>query len=486
MRFLTRSLMGLFLLALTLGLLAMGGFSIFKAIEARKSASGRAPAARERVFAANVIALDYTTIEPVLTAYGEVRSTRELELRAASAGTIATLAPDFEDGADVAKGELLVKLDPAEAQAARDTAKASVAEAEAALAQAERSLAIARDDVAAAQRQADLRKSALERQQSLSDRGVGSASALETAELAASAAEQAVLNRRAALSSAQAQLDTARTGLTRARITLSEAERKLADTEIRAEFAGRLAEVNAVAGGLVSNNEMLGKLIDPSALEVAFRVSTAQFARLTTRQGTLRDLPVTADLNSSGARLRAEGHLTRVSPAVEAGVAGRQLFAQVTQGAAHLRPGDFVTVQLREPALENVAKIPAAAVDAKNTVLVLGPEDRLEEAPVEILHRQGDAVIIRADLKAGTEIVAERTPLLGRGIKLRPMRQGQSATPAPSRTVKLDPERRAKLIAFVEGNARMPETAKKDLIAQLSQDEVPAETVQRLESRIGG
>ncbi|OOY07956.1 efflux RND transporter periplasmic adaptor subunit [Thioclava sp. F36-7] len=486
MRFLTRSLMGLFLLALTVGLLAMGGFSIFQAMQARNAENGRAPTARERVFAANVIPVTFKTMSPVLTAYGEVRSTRELELRASAAGTIVELAPDFEDGAEVEKGELLVKLDPAEAQAARDSAAATVAEAEAALAQAERALAISKDDVIAAQRQADLRLKALDRQRSLSERGVGSAANLETSELAASAADQAVLNRRSALSTAQAQLDTARTSLTRAKISLTEADRKLADTEIRAEFSGRLAEVNAVAGGLVSNNEMLGKLIDPNALEIAFRVSTAQFARLTDDRGALRDLPVGVELVAGEETLTAKAELSRVSAAVDDGVTGRLLFARVTDGLGNLRPGDFVTVRLKEPALENVAEIPAAAVDAESTVLVLGPEDRLETADVTVLRRQGDAVIIRAKFAPGTEIVAERTPLLGRGIKLRPMRPGQPQAATEPETINLDPERRAKLVSFVETNTAMPDNAKQRFLAELKQDEVPVATVEKLESRIGG
>ena len=486
MRFLSRSLMGLFLLALTLGLLALGAVSVFKALETRNAGSGRVPESRERVFAANVMAVEFTTLSPVLTAYGEVSSTRELELRAASAGTIIALAPDFEDGAQVQEGDLLVKLDPAEAQAARDSAEASVAESHAALAQAERALEIAREDVVAAQRQADLRAKALERQRSLSERGVGAAATLETSEFAASAADQAVLNRRSALSTAQAQLDSARTALKRSEIALSEAERKLGDTEIRAEFSGRLADVSAVQGGLVSNNEMLGKLIDPNALEVSFRVSTGQFARLTDAQGNLRPLPVTVLLDSAAGAIEAEGTLSRVSAAVEEGVTGRLLFATIAQGARVLRPGDFVTVRLVEPALRNVAEIPAAAVDAQGRVLVLGANDRLEEAPVSVLRRQGDDVIIRADFAPGAEIVTERTPLLGRGIKLRPLRPGQADAPVPADTVKLDAARRAKLLAFVQDNTAMSEQAKQRFLAELRQEEVPRATVEKLESRIGG
>ncbi|MCT2539931.1 efflux RND transporter periplasmic adaptor subunit [Sedimentimonas flavescens] len=485
MRFLTRSLMGLFLLALTLGLLATAGFTVKSAIDARGQKGAFPGATRERVFAANVIALDFTTLTPELTAYGEVRSIRRLELRASAAGTVAELAPNFEEGAQVSAGELLVRLDPAETLAARDSAAASLAEAQAALALAERTLVIAGDDLAAAVRQADLRRAARERQAEIDARGIGRAVDTEIAEIALSAAEQAVLNKRSALSGAEAGLDQARNSLRRAEIALAEAERKLAETEIRAEFDGQLAGVTAVQGGLVSNNEKLAELIDPSALEVVFRVSNAQYARLTEASGALIPAPVRVRLDLQGVPLEARATLVRVGAEVEAGMAGRLLFARIEDGAG-LRAGDFVTVSLSEPVLENVALVPAPAVDANSRVLVLGPDERLSEADVTVLRRQGDAVIIRAaTLASGQEIVAERTPLLGSGLKLRPLRPNQGQVQLPQ-TITLDPERRARLIAFVEGNTRMAADTKTRILAQLQQEAVPLEVVERLESRIGG
>jgi hypothetical protein len=50
----------------------------------------------------------------------------------------------------------------------------------------------------------------------------------------------------------------------------------------------------------------------------------------------------------------------------------------------------------------------------------------------------------------------------------------------------LDPERRAKLIAFVEANKRMPKQAKERVLAQLQEPEVRKELVERLEGRMGG
>lgn len=489
MRFLTRSLLGLFLAALSLGLLAAGGFTVKSALDARVKGPARPQAARERVFAANVVALEFGVQVPELAAYGSLRAARELELRAPASGTIAELSANFVEGGRVEADELLLRLDPAEAEAARDSAVASQAEAEAELAQAERGLVLARDDLTAAERQAELRQAALDRQKAIGEKGFGKATDVETAELAVSAAEQAVLNRRSALSSAEAGLDQAQNALRRAKIALSEAERKLADTEVRAGFSGQLSGVSVVAGRLVSNNEMLGTLIDPTALEAAFRVSTAQFARLTDAKGALRATTAQVVLDLGAERLSVPAELVRAGAAVEEGQAGRLLFARLKETHG-FKAGDFVTVTLAEPALENVALVPAAAVGADGAVLRLAAEDRLESVPVEVLHRQGDQVLIRAAaLQSGQEIVAERTPLLGAGLKLRPLRasaDGAAAVPQAPASVVLDAERRARLIAFVEQNSRMPAETKARTLAQLQKDAVPLEVVERLEARIGG
>ncbi|WP_415182032.1 efflux RND transporter periplasmic adaptor subunit [Phaeovulum sp.] len=490
MRFLMRSLMGLFLVALTLGLLAFAAYTVKSALDARRTAKSRPQAAQERVFSANVVAVTVGRIVPVLTAYGEVQSSRRLELRAASSGTIVEMSPDFAEGAAVEAGQLLLRIDPAEATATRDTQRAALAEAEAALAEAIRGLAIARDDLAAADVQAQLRDQALTRQQSIDARGLGRATDTETAQLAASTAAQAVLNRRSTLSQAEARLDQAQNTLARQQIALSEADRKLTDTELRAEFAGRLSGVTAVKGGLLSNNEKLGELIDPAALEVSFRVSTTQFARLIDPQGALLPVTATVALEVQGTELMARARLTRVGAAVGEGQTGRLLFAQLEAGAAGFRPGDFVTVRLEEPALDQVALVPATAVDAAGQVLVLGPDDRLELAQTQVLRRQGDAVIIRASALAGREIVAERSPLLGMGLKVRPLRSGETGAaltaPEVPAMVALTPERRARLIAYVKGNANMPADAKARVLAQLGQEQVSASVIARLEQRMGG
>lgn len=487
MQFFRRSLTGLFLLALTLGLLAVAGQTIRTALEAKLA--GRTPGqpAPERVFAANIITAEATDIAPVLTAFGEIRSRRTLELRAPSAGTVIALADEFEDGAAVRAGQLLLQLDPADAMTARDLALSDMARAEAEQRDADRALVLARDEVGAAQAQADLRAQALARQRDLEQRKVGSISAVETAALAASAADQAVLSRRSALAQAEARLDQAKTALSRQAITVAEAERALDDTELFAAFDGVLSDVSTVSGRILGSNERIGDLIDPNALEVSFRISTAQFARLIDANGQLIPAQISVVLEVSGADLVATGTLSRVGAAVEAGQTGRLLYATLSD-APGFRPGDFVNARVAEPPLRGVIVLPATAYGADGTVLALAQDDRLETLPAQLLRRQGDAVILAAQGLVGRDLVQERSPLLGTGIKVKPIRTEagavQQAT-APERMT-LTAERRAALIAFVEGNDRMPPDAKARILAQLAQDEVPAAVIERLESRMGG
>ncbi|WP_050528106.1 efflux RND transporter periplasmic adaptor subunit [Pseudorhodobacter aquimaris] len=432
MRFFRRSLVGLFILAVTIGLLGVAVQTLRTAFEAR-SADGRpAQTARERVFSANVITAKVSPFAPVLTAFGEIRSRRTLELRAPRAGTVIALGKGVEDGAPVTKGQLLLRLDPADAMATRDLAQSDMDRARAEQVEAARALLLARDDVAAARAQADLREQALTRQQDLETRGVGSASAVETAALAASAADQAVLSRRSALAQAEARVDQADIALSRQAITLAEAERALRETRLFAEFNGMLSGITTVPGRILGSNERLGDLIDPDALEVAFRISTAQFSRLLDDRGALITADVTAALAASGAELVAHGRLTRAGAAVGEGQTGRLVYATLTH-APGFRSGDFVTVRVAEPEIPAAIALPASAYGADGTVLALGPDDRLQSLPARLLRRQDDLVILAPDGIAGREIIGERSPLLGAGIKVNPIRPEATNSAPPTK-----------------------------------------------------
>ncbi|MBV7377375.1 efflux RND transporter periplasmic adaptor subunit [Maritimibacter dapengensis] len=496
MRFLRRSLTGLFLASLTVAALAMAAYVVRDAVEARLAQDGGAMPNRERVYTADVVRVVPETVTPVLEAFGEVVSRRNLEIRSAVGGTVVELGENFVEGGRVQSGQMLVRIDATDLEDAVSLGRADLSDAEAELANAEAVLTLERDDLTSARRQVELRNAAVQRQQDLLDRGVGTAADLETATLSAASAEQAVLAARATVNAAEARVASAGTAMERARIALAEAERNLSDATITADFSGALADVAAIEGRLVTANEQLATLVDPETLEASFRLSTAQYARLLDEAGDLVLADVSVSLDVAGVDLIATGRIARESAAVGEGQTGRLIFARLDQ-AVGFRPGDFVTVRILEPALDNVARIPAAAVSGTDEVLVVEQGGRLSEASVDVVRRQGETVLIAADTLAGREIVAERAPTLGAGIRIRPNRDpsdpaagnaGDENAEAPRdnpNLITLDDERRAKLIAFVEGSARFPMRAKERILTTLRQPEVPAQMVERIESNMG-
>ena len=142
-------------------------------------------------------------------------------------------------------------------------------------------------------------------------------------------------------------------------------------------------------------------------------------------------------------------------------------------------------MRINEPELIGVVSLPAAAVDTARTVLLVGPDGRLELQQVELLRKQGNAVIVRSDAILGREVVLARSPLLGAGIKVKVLRAGPEK-PQGAQLLNLSDTRRARLVAFIETNKQMSKEAKARILTQLSKEMVPLGTVERIESRMGG
>ena len=187
-----------------------------------------------------------------------------------------------------------------------------------------------------------------------------------------------------------------------------------------------------------------------------------------------------------GSEIATNAVLERDSGSVAEGQTGRLLYAKLDK-AVGFKPGDYVVVKVDEPELRFAINLPASALNADNQVLVLNDEDRLENVNVSLLRRQGDNVIIRSRDLPGKEVVAQRSPLLGTGIKVRAVRSGEAEKPpkAPE-MIELTEDRRKKLINFIENNQWIPKTAKERTIGKLKKEKVPAEMVNRIESRMGG
>lgn len=494
MRFLRRVLVGLFLMALTAALLAQAGRQIYGAVSEAMSQEPRDFTREEQPQIVETVPYEPGTIVPVMTAYGELRATRQLALRAPLGGIVIETGAALVEGGRVEAGEMLLQIDPVEAEAALARAEADLSEARAAERDAERGLELARDSLAAAETQAALREAALARQRDLEGRGIATAADLEAAELAASSAASAVLSAREALRAAEARIDQGAIARSRAEIARDEARRLRDSTTLTAPFGGVLAGVSLREGARVTANEQVAELIDPTDLELALRLSTAQYARLAAGDGSPVGAPLTVMLDTGPDAPRVPGRIIREGASVAEGQTGRLLFARI-EDAPTLRPGDFVTVEIEEPPLGDVARLPASALGADGAVLALRGE-RLEAVPVTLLRRQGDTVLVRAEALDGAEVVATRTPLLADGIRARaasPIEtrsaetgRAQGARTEDEELIALDAAQRERLREFLHNDTELPQARRAALLDQIEADRVPAALVAQIERRMGG
>jgi len=418
MRFLLRSLVGLLIVLALAGLALSFGVSRFS--DAKEKAAVERPKrpAPERTYTIREQILEPVTLTPTLTAYGTVEAGRVLEVRAAQPGRIVDIAGDFRNGSGVAQGAMLLRVDPATSRSREADAMTALADARSRESQAVQTVTLAEAELSAAQTQLNLRRDTLRRRVDLANRGLVPKTTVEADQLAFASADQAVITRRQALANARKQVEQTRLAIQRADITVADTRRDLADTATVAPFAGILTETTATLGRLVGTNEALGRLIDLSSLEAAFRVSDVQFARLLDEGGALRPLKATVSLSLGERSIDTPAVLARVA-AITGAEGGRTIYATIlTDGRTPLRPGDFVSVAVTEPPLSQVAEIPARAATEDGQIFIIGEGNRLEEAQVRILRRMKDTLII-ADAPFGKRMVAELRPQLGPGIKVQ-------------------------------------------------------------------
>lgn len=440
MRFIGRAFIGLLIAVASVAVLALG-VERYREAGAESAETRPKRPAPERVYTVRDMTVALSTVTPVTRAFGVIEAGRVLELRAAQPGRIVDLIPDFRDGAEVASGALLMRIDPANTESREADALAALADARSRFSEARQSAQLAEAELDTAIRQANIRNAALQRQRQLLERGIASRAALEAEQLALSTAEQTLIARRQGLATARNRIEQARLAVERAELSVSDARRNLADTALRAPFAGIVSDTNATLGRLVSSNETLGRLIDPRGLEVAFRLTDAQFARVLDQKGRILPLKARVSLALGARKISTDALLERAASNV-AVEGGRTIYATLAwREGLPLRPGDFVSVEIEEPPLTDVAEVPARAATEDGKMFIIGEDGKLTETKVQILRRLQDTLII-SGAPIGARIVAELRPQLGNGIKVQNAEEAKLAA---------DKDRAAKAARFGGG-----------------------------------
>jgi multidrug efflux pump subunit AcrA (membrane-fusion protein) len=338
---------------------------------------------------------------------GTLNAEEQADVAAETAGRV--IATPVERGTAVAQGAELVKLSPVETEASLKEAEANAAQIEARLALGQNGTYDVNKvpEVANARANYDLAVAEFGRIEKLLSERVVSQSEYDQRKTQVEASRQQF---ESAKNAAEQQYQALQAS--RARVTL--ARKAVADTDVRAPFAGLVAQRTVSTGDYVTRGMKVAEVVRITPLRIELTVPEQFVASVGMGQ------PVSFSVDAFPGRL-FEGKVRYVSPALRAEQRALTVEAVVPNSDAQLKPGMFATAQIQQNKKEVGVLVPAAAVrviSGTGRVFVVNG-DRVEERVVATGQKVDLLVEIVTGLKTGERVATENVNQLVDGMKVR-------------------------------------------------------------------
>ncbi|HIP22731.1 MAG TPA: hypothetical protein EYG79_03925 [Rhodobacteraceae bacterium] len=394
--------------------------------------ANKAPPARvelsERATAVRVIEVQEMAVRPRLSGFGLVAPSRTYEAISQVGGTADYVNPALRKGEIIPEGAVLLRLSPEDFNLAIAQARANIRAAEAKLAE----LAISEQNQQAAlvieEDALALKATDLERSESLFASQAISQTVLDNTRSAHLGQSQKVLGIRSGLALLPTQRAAQSEQIAVYRASLASAELNLARSELRLPFTARVSLATVEEGQFVKAGQTIASFDGIEAADVEAQVSVADLSRLLgearaqagllafdpeSMSSVLKSLGIEATVRLQLGNDVAEwpATLDRISNVIDpkSGTLGVIVRVENAYGTASQTPhppltkGLFVEVELVAPATAGMV-IPRAALD-QGRVLLADEDGRLVVHPVQPALVQGEIVLIKEGLAAGSQVV---------------------------------------------------------------------------------
>ena len=316
-----------------------------------------------------VIEVQPQSVQLTLMSQGTVLPRTESDLSAEVSGRIIEVADSFRAGGRFKEGEVLLRIDPADYEAAVAAQAAELANAELLLAQ-------------------------------------------ETALAKHAAADWAALGQGKAsdLTLRMPQLAQAKARIESARANLKRAKRNLARTEITAPFDGRVLNTRADLGQYVSAAPAapVARIYATDRAEVRLPVTIREAELLETKDRRQRFVRLkkanVADSPTWIARfVRMEATIDPKSRLLYAVAEIENPFEANSRHPEPLRRGQFVTAELEGRSISNAYLLPRYALRGSDTVYIVTDANTLETRRVNIIQSDAKQAIIGPSIGLGPD-----------------------------------------------------------------------------------
>ncbi len=329
------------------------------------------------------------TVHLAINTQGEVRPQSEIDAVPQISGKIIYVAPGFIDGGFFKKGDVLVRIEPADYHLRVIQAEAQVAQAEQRLAREKAESEIAGRD--------------------WEELGEGEASALTL--------------RLPQMAEAQAALDSANASLANAKLQLSR-------TVIRAPFTGRVRNRNADFGQYVTPGARLGRIFATSIVEVRLPLTDAELSQLNLPLAFVENAEhpgpvVKLSAIVAGKERHWTGRIVRTAAAIDPRTRVLFAFVEVTdpygKGADEGMPlavGLFVDAHVEGREITNALVVPRTALRRDDQVYIAKEDGTLSIRTVTVASSNRHQAVLISGLNLNDKVITSPVRAAVEGLKI--------------------------------------------------------------------
>ena len=372
-------------IGITIAILAVGviGFIIFtksKPELARQKPPVPVPVVR-------TVAVEQGNHNVIVIGQGSVTPLRQISLVPQVTGKVIEVSESLVNGGVFNQGDVLIRIDPADYEAAVTLAKAKVKDSES-------KLRLAAEESAAAREEWRLL--------------YGDDKSKKIPSLVA---------KRPQLAAARATLDASRASLEQARLNLER-------TQIKAPFNGRVASESVDVGQYVSPGQGLATLYSTDAAEVVLPLADEDLLWFNVpgfTPGGGGGSPAVVHATVAGRPLTWQGRVVRSTGIVDEKTRTINVVVRVEKPYEQKPPlavGLFVRVEIEGKALIGATVLPRTSLHDGDVVWVVS-DGQMNFRKVKVARAEGDRVVVESGLEEGEQVVTTPLRTATDGMKVR-------------------------------------------------------------------
>ena len=349
-----------------------------------------------REVAVKTAVIQKSQVQLKVKSQGTVQPLTKTMLVSEVSGIVMALAPQFEVGGTFAKGDVLIKLDPADYQVAKQRADAQLQSAKAQL---------------------------------LSEQARSSQAKKEWEMTGRPLSEAPVLALRTPF------LAEAQSRLLQAQAEVKQAELKLQRTVIRAPYAGMISATMVDVGQYVTIGARLGETFAIDFAEIRLPMTDKDLSKLgwnatSADQSIFNKNMVQLKSTVNGEIVTWQAILVRSEGTIEQSSRVQYLVAQVADpynikgvvDRPRLLIGSFVEAMVSGKMIDDVYTLPRHALRSNNRVATVDSDQRLKLLDVDYTYEDQANYYVNAGLEGQVEVVTSGMGIMVDGMKLKPFK----------------------------------------------------------------